>query len=198
MRPQDLRYSPSNCFETYAFPAGLWQQPHPELAAIGAQYHEHRRMLMLRLWLGLTDVYNLFHSPTLPADLAKLYATRARKDPRAEGVPAEHRAAVVAYTAAQAQADIEQLRALHVAMDSAVLAAYGWSDLDLAHGFVDVDTLPENDRTRYTISPAARRELLSRLLTENHARAAQEARDVTPAAPKRGKRAAADGQGQLL
>jgi hypothetical protein len=193
-----LRYSPSDCFETYAFPAGIWQQPRPELAAIGAQYHEHRRMLMLRLWLGLTDVYNLFHSPTLPADLAKHYATRARKDPRAEGVPAEHRAAVVAYTAAQAQADIEQLRALHVAMDSAVLAAYGWSDLDLAHGFVDVDTLPENDRTRYTISPAARRELLSRLLNENLARAAQEARDVTPSAPKRGKRAAADGQGQLL
>jgi hypothetical protein len=78
------------------------------------------------------------------------------------------------------------------------LAAYGWSDLDLAHDFYEVDTLPENDRTRYTISPAARRELLSRLLTENHARAAQEARDVTPAAPKRGKRAAADGQGQLL
>jgi hypothetical protein len=36
------------------------------------------------------------------------------------------------------------------------------------------------------------------LLAENLARAAQEARDVTPASPKRGKRAAADGQGQLL
>ena len=154
---------------------------------------------MRHLWLGLTDVYNLFHSPTLPADLAKHYATRARKDPQVAAVPAEHRAAVLAYTVAQAQADIEQLRALHVAMDAAVLAAYGWSDLDLAHGFYDVDTLAENDQTRYTISPDARRELLSRLLTENHARAAQEARDVTPGASKRApKRTTPSDQGTLF
>jgi hypothetical protein len=193
-----LRYSPSDCFETFAFPAGIWQQARPELATIGAQYHEHRRLLMLHLWLGLTDVYNLFHTPRLDEAVQKHYAGRARKDPQVSAIPVEHRAAAHAYTATQAIADIQQLRALHVALDAAVLAAYGWSDLDLAHDFYEVDTLPENDRTRYTISPAARRELLSRLLTENHARAAQEARDVTPAGPKRGKRAAADGQGQLL
>jgi hypothetical protein len=174
-----LRYSPSECFETYAFPAGIWQQAQPELATIGAQYHEHRRQLMRHLWLGLTDVYNLFHSPRLDEAVQKHYASRARKDPQGLAIPAEHRAAALAYSAAQALADIQQLRALHVALDTAVLAAYGWSDLDLAHDFYDVDTLPENDRTRYTISPTARRELLSRLLTENHARAAQEARDVT-------------------
>ncbi len=49
-----LRYSPSDCFETFAFPAGQWQQANPELAAIGERYHEFRRDLMLRLWLGLT------------------------------------------------------------------------------------------------------------------------------------------------
>jgi len=31
--------------------------------------------------------------------------------------------------------DIQKLRELHVEMDNAVAAAYGWSDLDLGHGF---------------------------------------------------------------
>jgi hypothetical protein len=53
-------------------------------------------------------------------------------------------------------------------MDNAVLAAYGWTDIDLAHAFYDMDYLPENDRTRYTISPAARKEILKRLLQLNH------------------------------
>ncbi|MCB0294294.1 MAG: hypothetical protein KDG51_03440, partial [Calditrichaeota bacterium] len=34
--------------------------------------------------------------------------------------------------------------------------------------------LPENDRVRYTISPAARREVLKRLLALNHERHAEE------------------------
>ena len=53
-------------------------------------------------------------------------------------------------------------------MDNAVLAAYGWTDLNLAHDFYEVDYLPENDRIRFTISPAARREVLKRLLKLNH------------------------------
>ena len=63
-----------------------------------------------------------------------------------------------------------ELRRLHVALDITVRDAYGWQDLDLEHDFHEVDTLPENDRVRYTISPSARRELLNRLLAENHAR----------------------------
>ena len=31
--------------------------------------------------------------------------------------------------------DIQKLRELHVEMDNAVAAAYGWTDLDLGHGF---------------------------------------------------------------
>ena len=51
-----------------------------------------------------------------------------------------------------------KLRRLHVDLDLAVRDAYGWQELDLEHGFHEVETLPENDRIRYTISPAARRE----------------------------------------
>jgi hypothetical protein len=70
---QDLRYSPSNCFETFPFPEDLWQTPNPALAELGERYHEHRRALMRQLWLGLTDIYNLFHTRDLtPAKVAKV------------------------------------------------------------------------------------------------------------------------------
>ena len=59
-------------------------------------------------------------------------------------------------------------------MDNAVLAAYGWSDIDLRHDFYEVDFLPENDRVRFTIHPDARREVLKRLLLLNHERWGEE------------------------
>ena len=85
---------------------------------------------------------------------------------------------------------------------------YGWHEpgpmgpaINLAHDFYEVETLSENDRTRYTISPAARKELLARLLKENHRRAAAEAASAPvaskkPAGKSRGKKkSAADDEG---
>ena len=87
------------------------------------------------------------------------------------------------------------MRCLHVELDIAVRDEYGWQDLDLEHGFHEVETLPENDRVRYTISPAARREVVKRLLAENHTRAKSGAQKPLPM-PTRGDRkrkATADG-----
>jgi hypothetical protein len=64
--------------------------------------------------------------------------------------------------------DIEHLRKLHKTMDETVLKAYGWTNINLAHNFYEVDYLPENDHVRYTISPDARKEVLKRLLKLNH------------------------------
>lgn len=47
--------------------------------------------------------------------------------------------------------------------DRAVLACYGWQDLDPGHGF----HRNERGQTRYTVSPDARREILRRLLDLN-------------------------------
>ena len=201
---QRLSYSPSNCFETFPFPEGLWQMPSAALAEIGERYHEHRRKLMLSLWLGLTDIYNLFHSREVEGDLAKHFASRAKKDPRGESIPEEHRAGALAFTPEQGLADILELRRLHVELDTAVRDAYGWQDLPLEHDFYEVETLPENDRVRYTISPAARKELLKRLLAENHRRAAAESATaalIPPSAKKpsaRGRRKAASDDGGLF
>jgi hypothetical protein len=65
--------------------------------------------------------------------------------------------------------DIVQLRTLHVEMDQAVAAAYGWNDLDLGHCFHET-----KQGIRFTISESARREVLDRLLALNHQRYAEE------------------------
>ena len=146
---------------------------------------------MLSLWLELTDVYNLFHSRELDADLAKHFASRAKKDPAGTSIPEEHRAGALAFTLDAARTGIVELRRLHVELDTAVRDAYGWQDLPLEHDFYEVETLPENDRVRYTISPAARKELLKRLLAENHRRAAAES--ATSISPKTKSRRKSDG-----
>ena len=65
--------------------------------------------------------------------------------------------------------DIAELRALHMQMDEAVAAAYGWQDVALDHDFHETA-----QGLRFTISDLARRELLGRLLELNHARYAEE------------------------
>ncbi len=69
----------------------------------------------------------------------------------------------------ETSADIEKLRELHVEMDQAVAAAYGWTDLDLGHGFHET-----KQGIRFTISETTRREVLQRLLKLNHERYAEE------------------------
>jgi hypothetical protein len=65
--------------------------------------------------------------------------------------------------------DIQTLRDLHIQMDSAVATAYGWHDLTLNHDFHET-----KQGLRFTISEAARREVLDRLLELNHQRYAEE------------------------
>ena len=152
-----LNYSPSDCFANFPFPEGIWQTANPTIADIGEHYHEYRRNLMLQLWLGLTDIYNLFHTRDLTIE--RVAKVSKKTMPEAEA----------------GYYGIIELRRLHVELDIAVREAYGWNDLDLGHDFHEVETLPENDRVRYTISPTARKEVLKRLLAENHKRAAAEA-----------------------
>jgi hypothetical protein len=74
-----------------------------------------------------------------------------------------------AEVASSSDEDVAQVRALHVELDRAVLEAYGWTDLTLDHGFHSFRRMQ-----RWTVSPAARVEILDRLLEENHRRAAVE------------------------
>ncbi|HDC4274558.1 TPA: ATP phosphoribosyltransferase regulatory subunit [Enterobacter cloacae] len=69
---------------------------------------------------------------------------------------------------------IEKLRVLQRDIDSSIANSYGWHDLNLEHGFHEVPYLPENDRVRFTISDAARIEVLQRLSKLNHLRYQEE------------------------
>ncbi|MEU9395938.1 DNA methyltransferase [Streptomyces sp. NPDC048324] len=66
-------------------------------------------------------------------------------------------------------ADVARLRHIHVELDRAVMAAFGWDDVPLDHGFHTYRQIE-----RWTVSPAARVEILDRLLEENHRRAASQ------------------------
>jgi len=134
---------------------------------------------MVSLWLGLTDIYNLFHSRDLtPAKVAKVSKKPAEESTRGyEG--------------------ILELRRLHVELDLAIRDAYGWQNVPLDHGFHEVETLPESDRVRYTVSLAARKELLRRLLALNHDRAASEKAAGKTTKPKRGKKAPTPGDERI-
>ena len=124
-----LRYTPSDCFETFPFPTVNWTRRSASARAITII----ARQIMLARQEGLTKTYNRFHDPD------------------------------------ETTADIQKLRELHVEMDNAVAAAYGWTDLDLGHGFHET-----KQGIRYTISESARREVLARLLKLNHERYAEE------------------------
>ncbi len=122
----DLRYSPTDCFETFPFP----QSPTSDLATLtklGREYYEHRGQIMLTRHEGLTRIYKRFHASD------------------------------------ETSVDITELRLLHVKMDYAVTNAYGWINLDLAHGYYETPQGP-----RYTLNPQARQEVLARLLLLNH------------------------------
>lgn len=91
---------------------------------------------------------------------------------------------------ARTDTEIEILRNIHVKMDQAVAAAYGWQGINLGHGFHET-----KQGTRYTISETARRDVLDRLLALNHQRHAEEeaerAAKAIAAPAKRGRKKSA-------
>lgn len=117
-----------------------------------------------------TDCFDTFPFPQDPAAEAKVRAERLGTEYH------EHRRGVMLarslgltktynlfHDPECRDADIQRLRDLHAEMDRAILACYGWHDLDPQHGFYPND----RGQVRYTISPAARREILARLLRRN-------------------------------
>ena len=178
----DRRYSPTDCFETFPFPNNISAKQDKELEYVGKIYYKHRQQLMLAIELGFTKTYNLFHTqqfrPILPEEEElndKAFQKLMGKDAAALRKHLARTPGTITFN--EAVAGIQKLRSLHTEMDNAVLDAYGWTNVNLRHDFYEVDYLPENDRTRFTIHPEARREILKRLLELNHQLHAQEFAD---------------------
>ncbi len=102
-------------------------------------------------------------------------------------------------------AEIAELRALHAAMDRAVLDAYGWHDVQPACEFI-LEHEEENEESsrrkkpwRYRWPNAVRDEVLARLLKLNGERfAAEQALLVPKKAATKGRAKVVLGQGQLF
>jgi hypothetical protein len=76
--------------------------------------------------------------------------------------------------------DIERMRQIHVELDHTVMDAYCWGDVSLDHGFHTYRQMQ-----RWTVSPAARVEILDRLLEGNLRRAAAQGEAPQPAEDER-------------
>ena len=72
--------------------------------------------------------------------------------------------------------DITRMREIHVALDQAVIQAYGWGAVRLDHGFHTYRRM-----RRWSMSPVARVEILDLLLEENLRRAAAQGEAPPPA-----------------
>ena len=145
----DLRYTPSDCFETFPFPEN-WES-HPDLEVAGKAYYDFRAALMVRNGEGMTRTYNRFHDPDETApDIARLRTLHADMD---------H-----AVLAAYGWCDL-----------AIKLTATGCDFLpDYA---IDEDESDRRKKPyRYRWPDAIRDEVLARLLELNSDRAAEEAR----------------------
>ena len=80
-------------------------------------------------------------------------------------VGADHDATTTCMTLMTTMRPLRNFRDIHVAIDEAVMRAYGWEDLDLKIGHH-----PTKIGIRWTVSKEARFELLDRLLEENQRR----------------------------
>jgi hypothetical protein len=120
-----------------------------------------------------SDVFEKFPLPALSSELRELgdAPDTFRRDvmlARNSGLTKTYN---LVFDPTVSDADIVELRRIHREIDIAAIKAYGWDDLldQLDHGFH-----PAGRDLRYTIGPAAQREILDRLLELNHARYAEE------------------------
>ncbi|MBX3446744.1 MAG: hypothetical protein KF765_08305 [Parvibaculaceae bacterium] len=122
-------YTPRDCVETFPL-----VDVSNGVDEIGRDFERAQTLAMSALNMGLTDLYNLLHSPE------------------------------------EKNSKIHELRDLYREIDSHVAKLYGWDDIDLGHGFHELQDLPANDRVRFTISESARLEVLRRLAELNSQR----------------------------
>lgn len=128
----------------------------------------------------ISDCFEAFPFPLQPSSLDPIgerYHSHRRDvmTTRREGLTATYNRF---HSPHEVSHDIATLRALHVEMDYAVAAAYGWTGLVLDHGFHKT-----KQGIRYTISEASRRKVLDLLLALNHERYAAE-QSAAAAAPR--------------
>ena len=139
------RYTPTDCFDTFPFPPAEYAEPN-----LGT-------LLCRPAFARAAQLGAAYHAHRQHAMLARRIGLTKTYN--------------LFHNPTCTDDDIQRLRELHAAMDQAVLACYGWEDIDLGYAFAPND----RGQTRFMPSVAARRELLFRL-TKLNAQMAQEER----------------------
>jgi hypothetical protein len=151
-----LRYTPTDCFETFPFPKD-WEA-NAELERVGREYYEFRAGLMVERGEGLTKTYNRFHRSE-------------ETDPGTLRLRELHGAMDAAVLRAYGWGDL---------VDS------GRTECAFVPDYYEEDEeggAPVPKSVRYRWSDATRDEVLARLLALNAERAAEEAAATAIAAP---------------
>jgi hypothetical protein len=140
----DTRYTPTDCFDTFPFPPAEYEHVVEAQRAGSWRVEELPEPFQQAAQIGAAyHEHRRQVMGTRQVGLTKTYNLFHSPDCQ--------------------EADIVRLRELHAAMDRAILACYGWGDIELAHSFYPND----RGKLRYTIAPAARQALLARLLALN-------------------------------
>ena len=173
----DLRYTPTDCFETFPFPSG-WKE-NDALERIGEEYYQFRADLMVRNNEGLTKTYNRFHDKYEDGtEIQKLRDLHAQMD----------RAVLDAY----GWTDLQPVHDF--------ILDYEEPEEELESG----KTRKKKEPWRYRWTDEFRDEVLARLLELNRQRAEEErqgaeaAKPVTPTKTRAKKKSRGMGAGQRL
>jgi hypothetical protein len=147
----DLRYTPSDGFETFPQPR-LTEQ----LGKVGETLYKFRREIMRQRRIGLTALYNLVHNKAVrEEDITRLREIHVEID----------EAVRQAYAADEEREQEIRMYEAETAADSLPR----WWDIELAHGFHETW-----QGVRFTIAPQARVDVLDKLLALNHYRYKEE------------------------
>ncbi|MBX6773246.1 MAG: N-6 DNA methylase, partial [Chloroflexi bacterium] len=136
----DIRYTPTDCFDTFPFPPEEYER----MANSEWRVEEMPEAFQRAAQVGV-EYHEHRRQIMFARSLGLTKTYNLFHDPDCT------------------DADIVRLRKLHAEMDRAVLACYGWLDVDLRHDFYPND----RGQIRFAVSPEARRELLRRLLELN-------------------------------
>jgi hypothetical protein len=146
----DIRYTPTDCFDTFPFPP-------LEMESMRTREGESMRVEeMPQAFQQAAQVGAAYHEHRRQVMLSRQLGLTKTYN--------------LFHNPACQDADILRLRELHAEMDRAILACYGWQDLDLRHDFYQ----NERGQVRFMPSESARRELIVRLMALNERMAEEE------------------------
>jgi hypothetical protein len=150
------RYTPTDCFATFPFPPAEYAAPSPQSPPPaggfgGVSPHAGGTA-------GVLALPAFAHA----AQIGAAYHERRREIMQARRIGLTKTYNLV-HDPACRDADIADLRRLHAALDAAILACYGWDDLDPGHDFHP----NARGQTRFGMAPAVQRAVVQRLLDLN-------------------------------